>query len=162
MKLEFLTATALVITATVAAPVQAQQQICVIDNNNNLVCGRPATQRDIEQRNNPQSGPSRRDIVSDIDKIYRDVLGRSPDRNGLRTWTTAVERGRSVNDIRREIANTPEARERINQIYRELLGRDADPGGLQTWTSNLANGWDLSRVRNEIANSDEARRRRGQ
>jgi parvulin-like peptidyl-prolyl isomerase len=160
MKLGFLTASAIVITTAFAAPAFAQR-ICIVDNNNNVVCGRPATQGDLERFNNSQPGRSREDLFRDINRIYQDVLDRRVDREGLRTWAEQLESGRrSLNDIRREIAQSQEARAKINQIYVEVLGRNADPGGMQTWIDNLSKGKSLSDVRNAIANSEEARSRR--
>src|ERR671933_2321438 len=124
MKLGFLTATALLITtafAAFAAPAKAQQ-VCIVDNNNNVICGRPATDRDLNRYNNSQYDTprqERRDNVKNINDIYLDVLGRDGTRNEVRTWSRDLERGRSLDDVRRELAQSPEARQKINQIYRE-------------------------------------------
>ncbi|NET49252.1 MAG: DUF4214 domain-containing protein, partial [Merismopedia sp. SIO2A8] len=47
--------------------------------------------------------------------------------------------------VRRELAGSREARERINQLYREILRRDADRDGLRTYQKNLERGWSLER-----------------
>ena len=70
---------------------------------------------------------------AEIRRIYRDVLGRDPDYDGLRTWSRERRNGNSWRRIRSEIARTQEAEARINQIYRSVLGRDADREGLRTW-----------------------------
>lgn len=93
----------------------------------------------------------------DINRIYRQVLGREADYRGLRTWSRELERGRSIRDIRRELANSNEAENAINQIYREVLGRNVDREGLRTWTRQLANGRSLREVRRSIERSTEAR-----
>jgi uncharacterized protein YjbI with pentapeptide repeats len=98
-----------------------------------------------------------RDTRDALNDLYQDMLGRSIDSSGVRTWAGYLERdGRSLNDVRREIARSPEAQAAINQIYREVLGREADPSGMKTWTTVLARGWSLQKVRQEIVRSANA------
>jgi hypothetical protein len=49
-----------------------------------------------------------------INNIYREFLGRNADNNGLQSYRNAVINGRTFEDIRNEIANSPEARNRNN------------------------------------------------
>ncbi len=71
-----------------------------------------------------------------------------------------MQQGRSLNDIRRDIANSAEARAAVNQIYRQVLGREADANGLRTWTNRLSSGDSLSEIRRQIERSEEASFRR--
>ncbi|HEY9635199.1 MAG TPA: DUF4214 domain-containing protein [Coleofasciculaceae cyanobacterium] len=137
------------------APAQAQRT-CVVTDSNQVVCGRPYND------SRPDSRPERpsRDAFREINDIYRDVLGRNADREGLRIWTRALEDGKSLSDVRREVARTSEAQNKINQLYQEVLGRDVDRSGLQTWTSALEDGKSLNDVRRALENSEEARLRR--
>lgn len=96
---------------------------------------------------------------SDIDRIYRDVLGRRADRNGLRTYSRRIEQGWSLREVRRDLARSRECESAINAIYRQVLGRNADRGGIRTYTTRLAEGWSLSEVRRDISNSREAKDR---
>ncbi|MFB2939018.1 DUF4214 domain-containing protein [Aerosakkonemataceae cyanobacterium BLCC-F154] len=96
----------------------------------------------------------------DINRLYRQVLGRNADNEGLRTWSRQLQRGRSLSDIRRELAYSREAGARINDIYRRVLGRNVDRNGLRTWQSELARGKSLREVERSIERSPEARRRR--
>lgn len=104
---------------------------------------------------------NRIDYYDDLNRIYRDVLGRDIDRRGYRAYSEQLSRGRmTLSDVRREVASSEEARQAINQIYREVLGRDADNQGLRTYQRRLVDGWTLRQVRRELENSDEARNRR--
>ena len=96
-----------------------------------------------------------------IDQLYREVLGRRADRDGLRTYSDRMLRaGWDENRVRQDLARSGEARDRINQLYREILGRNADPGGLRNYQRHLEQGWSLDQVRRELQNSPEARNRR--
>jgi uncharacterized protein YjbI with pentapeptide repeats len=98
----------------------------------------------------------------EIRRIYREVLDREPDLEGYETWSEAFRNGASTRDVRSRIANSDEARTRINQIYREVLGRDVDPSGLRNWQNRLASGSSLTEVRSIIASTPEARNRPNQ
>jgi len=158
MQLRIFPAAALLISTGFATPVLAQR-ICIVDNSDNVVCGRPATDRDLDRYNNSSSGSQRENLYDEINEIYRDMLGQDVGRREFLTWSRAVERGTPLRAVRREIAQRPEVQARINQIYREVLGRDADPDGLKTYTNRLIDGASLRDIRNDIRRSDEARRR---
>jgi hypothetical protein len=97
---------------------------------------------------------------NEINRLYREILGRNADNQGLRTWSRQLERGRSLNDVRREIAYSREAETEINNIYRQYFGRNVDRNGLRTWQAELARGRSLRDVQRAIQRSPEARGRR--
>jgi hypothetical protein len=108
-----------------------------------------------------QAYGDRNGIYSQINQVYRDVLGRSADNNGLRTYTNDINNnGKSLAWVRERLAESPEARDAVNRVYRKVLGRDADSSGLDSYTKSLRNGWTLQQVRAELANSAEARNAR--
>ncbi len=115
MKLGILTATTLLISPGLAVPALAQRA-CIVDNNNNVVCGRPATDLEIQQYNSSSSGSQRENLYKSINDIYRDVLGQDVSRNEFLRWSRAVERGQSIKDVRREVAQSLEAQAKINQM----------------------------------------------
>lgn len=49
-----------------------------------------------------------------INNIYQEFLGRNTDKNGLQSYRNEVINGRSFEDVRNEIANSPEANNRNN------------------------------------------------
>ncbi|CAN1211970.1 hypothetical protein TUMEXPCC7403_17320 [Tumidithrix helvetica PCC 7403] len=85
-----------------------------------------------------------------INQIYRDVLGRDADPSGLQSWLRAVNGGTSLLDIRKQIAQSPEALERINQLYVEILRRQVDPVGRRYWVSFLERGGNLVQIRQHL------------
>jgi len=149
-----LTLSGIVIAASTTAA-QAQR-VCIVTESNQVVCGRPASDRDL---NNNQDR-SRQNFYNEINGIYQDILGRNVDNRSLEIWTRALRNGRPPRDIRQEVARTPEAQSQLNRLYQEILGRDIDAAGIQTWTRKLADGDSLRDVRRNLERSDEARNRR--
>lgn len=171
-------------TTALAAPAEAQQRYCIVsEDNSEVVCGRRATEREVQWHNrrsnrrdrrgdngrydrrdnrrgdNSRDTRRREDVYRGINDLYRDVLGRQGDRRGIRTYADRVLSGDwDFSKVRRELAGSREATQRINQLYREILRRDADRDGLKTYQRNLEQGWSLERVRRDLMESDEARR----
>ncbi len=149
-----------VVLAASSTSAQAQRT-CIVTENNQVICGRPASDRELNNFNNSNnSNNSQQNFYAQINDIYQNILGRNVDNRGLDIWTKALRNGRPLDDVRRDLARTPEARNKINQLYQEILGRDADASGLQTWMSKLADGGNLRDVRRDLERSDEARNRR--
>jgi len=73
--------------------------------------------------------------------LYHDVLDRSVDSSGLRTWTEYLTTGGEVSGLVREIATS---RERMNALvtaqYRAALSRKPEASGLDHWVAHLAAG----------------------
>ncbi|HIK30708.1 MAG TPA: pentapeptide repeat-containing protein [Oscillatoriales cyanobacterium M59_W2019_021] len=115
---------------------------------------RDGNDRDWNNQNN--------DAEREIERIYREVLGRRPERDGLRNYLRRLSQGESLQNIREDIADSREARDRIDEIYRQVLGRPADEEGLRNYRRKLADGWDIDRVQRDIERSDEARNRQQQ
>ena len=102
-----------------------------------------------------------------ITRAYEDILGRQPDRDGMRHY-----RSRMIDDrwdearVRASLRESDEYRLRqidmvINRAYDDLLRRKPDRKGQEAYRQKmLREGWDEQRVRQEIMNSDEYRRRR--
>ena len=59
----------------------------------------------------------------DLTRAYREILGRKPDKGGFKHYQNQMREGRSIGDIRQEMANSPE--------YRRIYGEPgmAYPGG---------------------------------
>jgi hypothetical protein len=76
-----------------------------------------------------------------IRALYQDMMGRTADEHGLRTWTDNVARGVSIRTISRGFSNSTEYRKLIIiQGYQQVLGRGPDPHGMETWLAKLADG----------------------
>lgn len=148
MKLNILTTTALLFVLGSSVPVRAASA-GLLATNDCQECNSSRSTLIAQNRDEEKNYDA-------INRIYRDILDRDADYRGLRTWSRQIEKGASLNDIREEIAQSPEAEDKIKEIYGEVLGRQADLNGLRTWTSNLARGSSLGDVRQQIANSREA------
>ena len=100
------------------------------------------------------------DRSAEINKIYREVLGRDAEPEGLKAWSEELSKS-TLRKIRRQIAESDEARLALNRIYQEILGRDVDKNGLKTFTKTLKKDWSLNDVRSSIQQSEEARQKIG-
>lgn len=100
------------------------------------------------------------DRSDEINKIYREVLGRDAEPEGLKAWSQELSKS-TLRKIRREIAESDEARHALNRVYQEVLGRNVDNSGLKAYTKTLKKDWSLNDVRSSIQQSEEARQRIG-
>lgn len=91
-----------------------------------------------------------------INLVYATVLGRQADQIGLSVYTNQLRSGRDVMNIKREIANSHEAREKIlTDVYRQLLLRDPDSEGTRVYSEQLISGRSVDDIASEIRKSDE-------
>ncbi len=97
-----------------------------------------------------------------VNRIYREILERDAEPAGMITWTNALTRGKTIEQVRRAIAESPEAQKKLNDLYLSMLCRPIDPTGRATWTNALASGWTLWQVASEgIFHSPEYENRGG-
>ena len=94
-----------------------------------------------------------------ISNLYRTVLGREPDVDGLAWWVSTPT---PIDEIRKEFAKSPEAivlkAFQISNMFKELLGRDADIAGFKYWVLSPSSVED---IRKEFMKSDEYKTRIG-
>jgi len=122
-----------------------------------------------------------------VRQAYLDILGREPDRSGLRQYTDAmVNRGWSEAEVRRSLRESPEYRERgrygyaygrgrygygyaqdaraetiVRSAYHDTLGREPDPAGMREYTTRVVrDGWTERDVERALRASYEYRRER--
>lgn len=123
----------------------------------------PYDSRSNSRNNNSDRSDSRSDShdnYEELNRIYRDVLGRDVDHRGYRVYSARIRDGWSLSKVRKEVARSSEATQAINRLYQKILGRDADPAGMRTYQKNLESGWSLRQVERALANSQEGRNRR--
>lgn len=78
-------------------------------------------------------------------RLYRAILGRSPEAAGLQSTTTEILRGRLEEAITGMFQSREFLTQRLNRppmeqledLYRELLGRDIDAEGIRSHLSNM-------------------------
>lgn len=94
---------------------------------------------------------------------YREVLNRSPDPEGLRTYRDRLmHEGWGEHQIIEQLQRSGEARginadEAITRLYREVLGRDPDANGLAHYRAKWRDGWTQGQIRDDLRRSNEGR-----
>lgn len=88
--------------------------------------------------------------VAEVTKLYKTLLGRDPDAEGLNYW---VNSGKSLNEIEQAFSATPEAQ--VVNSYRQQLGREPDASGLEYYLGLLKSGATPSQISSEISRSLE-------
>lgn len=102
-----------------------------------------------------------------ITRIYREVLGRDPDRNGLAHYRAKWREGWTQGQIRDDLRRSNEGRDSyirntITRAYREVLGREPDPSGYATYEKAMRErGYTERDVRAALMSGDEYRQKMG-
>jgi hypothetical protein len=109
---------------------------------------------------------SDREVDRMIEHAYQDILGRNPDREGLRVYrSNVIDRGWTERQVRDALRSSSENRHAasdriIGHAYREVLGRDPDTSGLYQYRDQVENhGWDEHDVIRALRNRPEYRQR---
>ncbi len=101
-----------------------------------------------------------------IRKIYREVLGRDPDANGLAHYRAKWRQGWTQGQIRADLQRSTEGRDgkiraAIIRAYREVLGREPDPEGFAVYERAMRErGYTERDVKRALMSGDEYRQRR--
>ena len=133
--------------------------------------GESDIRRDLQSRPDYQRYSTNRRLNPEtiIRRAYQDILGRTPDPEGMRTYRSDIlDRGWSEQDVREALRNSPEytsgavrtssADRIIRRAYQDILHRDPDPEGLNTYRRNIVErGWDEQDVRQALHRSEERR-----
>jgi hypothetical protein len=82
-----------------------------------------------------------------VESLYRDLLGRSSDPQGLKDWCTQLWKGASPSQIVNGFLRSAEyTRRYATSLYNTLLDRGPDEGGLNNWANALARGDSIQNV----------------
>lgn len=98
-----------------------------------------------------------------VQRAFREVLDRSPDPEGLRTYRQRLMfEGWTERDVIEQLQRSPEARAvnadaAITNAYREVLGRDPDANGLAHYRAKWREGWTQGQIRDDLRRSSESR-----
>ena len=94
--------------------------------------------------------------VGFVTGLYRDLLGREPDAEGLAYWTNQLDvRKVRLDDVAFGFyASLESRRDRADRLYVRILGRPADAGGRDAAAARIAQTDDLV-VAAELGASDE-------
>ncbi|UOD50392.1 tail fiber protein [Orrella daihaiensis] len=84
--------------------------------------------------------------ITEIDHLYEEVLGRSPDAEGLTYWVEQMNQGATLQDVAQALAEstefkqlygTPSEEQLVEELYEAILDRSPDAQGLAYWTEAL-------------------------
>lgn len=90
-----------------------------------------------------------------VSALYREVLSREPEPDGLVYWTAMLDRGESRSAISNGIwFSTEKTNSRVRDAYRQYLGREASESDQAYW-SNIARSAGPTQMRSLILASDE-------
>lgn len=88
-----------------------------------------------------RSGDTDRAWISDL---YREILLREPEEDGLQHWVDEAESGVALATIAADFYGSLESRHtRVTGLYDALLARTPDQGGLGHWADRLRDGRDI-------------------
>lgn len=109
------------------------------------------------------------DIDRTIRTAYQDILGRTPDPEGLRDYRRKmIDEGWTERQLRDALRRSDEHRTNpsasadriINRAYQDILGRAPDASGLSSYRNQITNhGGDEHDVRDALMNSPEYRQK---
>ena len=92
-----------------------------------------------------------------VAKLYKTVLGREPDAEGLAYWKKDLASGQTLKQVEANMRANPEAT--IVKLYRQILGRVPDDAGRAYWLDEMKRGVtsadDLERILREAKKSQK-------
>ena len=103
------------------------------------------------------------EIISNLNAIYQQELGRAPDTGGLNFYAKEAASGVSLDQIRSIINRSDEGRSfdqaTVNNLYQQELGRRPDEGGFNYYVGELQKGnLNPTTLQRTINFSDEGKR----
>lgn len=108
-----------------------------------------------------------KEAMQNIAGLYRGLLGRQVDAEGLNFWVQEFKTGSSINEIASGIRNSTEGLSKhqsssdfaglVEDLYQNLFNRSADPEGSDYWQNKLANGAEFSDIASEMASYANSR-----
>ncbi|CAN1212855.1 hypothetical protein TUMEXPCC7403_21800 [Tumidithrix helvetica PCC 7403] len=84
----------------------------VLMNGGSIEDVRNAVANSPEARNRNGNQGNNLTIEQAINRIFQEFLGRDADASGLQFYRNSITNGRSIDDVRSEVSNSPEARNR--------------------------------------------------
>jgi sugar lactone lactonase YvrE len=101
----------------------------------------PATATGSAQVTSSLGGPQLQAEQALVQQLYRDLLGRDAEAQGLAGWTALLQAGGTRLQVVQGIWNSPEHRGvEVDQFYATYLHRPADAEGRAAWTAALLGG----------------------
>ena len=104
------------------------------------------------------------DQVADIARLYKAVLGRTPELDGLRYWDAQADHGATEAQMANLFASSPEFNSRfpgasdvdfVNLVYLNTLGRAPEQEGQTFWLNHLSQGLTRGEMVAGVSHSSE-------
>ncbi len=101
-----------------------------------------------------------------VQALYRGILGREADAEGIATYTRKLVEGADLEGLSADLIKSDEFRlksietlspDLVNAAYKGILRRDPDPAGFTAHNSRLMNDHDITALLSGMAESDEFR-----
>lgn len=106
------------------------------------------------------------EVERTITRAYKDLLGRNPDQDGMRTYRKRMlDDNWSEQQVRDDLKKSTEYKSRnadliIDRAYDDILGRKPDKSGRETYRNRIIkDSWSEKRVREDLKKSDEYKNR---
>ena len=91
-----------------------------------------------------------------VTRVYSDLFGRTPDPQGLATWTAALRAGTPRVAVANSITYSTEYRSGlINGSYTAFLGRPAESSGRGFWLGQMSAGMTIQQMEASFLSSQE-------
>lgn len=105
------------------------------------------------------------EVKNFVSRLYREILGREPDAEGLNCWTNYLSSGEKTGaEVADGFIYSNELRDRnlpdsdyVEMLYGSFLDRPSDNEGKETWINYLDKGMSRAYVYQGFANSTEFR-----
>ena len=112
----------------------------------------------------PALAISSEEATKAVTSAYQDILGREPDKEGLRIYRSKmVDDGWTEKQVRNTLKKSTENKQEdvdaiIKRAYQDILGRDPDKEGLKLYREKmLDDGWGEKKLRETLKKSPEAK-----
>jgi len=86
-----------------------------------------------------------------VDQLYRDILARPADEEAIKLYGRALEEGKSVENVRKMIAFSPEAGLVINDRFKKFTGREATEPEMMKVRKELNEGGTIAQLESKLA-----------
>ena len=97
-----------------------------------------------------------------VERVYRVVLNRNGDAEGISHWDALLSTGTSAGEIVKEFFRSAEYQSRalsteetVSLCYQAMLGREPDSDEIANWAAMLDDGYSTSKLVAEFVASDE-------
>jgi virginiamycin B lyase len=94
--------------------------------------------------------------TAEVTGLYRIVLGRAPEAQGLGHWVSALNQGMPLSQVASDFLHSTEYEsDVVESYYRDYLGRTGSAAEIDSWLTSIRGGMSLEQVAGKILGSNE-------